>query len=155
MWGVCVRNHTYGCANSIRFAWRRKPSGIVFVWSKVQRFSLSHSHRRLASCRDKIQDLILDHVDRKWQVTLFGIWLSQTPMCALVLIDSCKLKRRWHVWCCTWCEIRTFIENKAYLLCPVCLIKLLKCLCSFLTCCNLNLPYHNMFSCPPCCIYNQ
>lgn len=41
--GVLVKNHTYVCANGVGFALlssgEEKPSGIVFVLSKVQWFS--------------------------------------------------------------------------------------------------------------------
>lgn len=42
-YGVCVKNHTYVYVNGGRVCspleWRIKPSGNVFVLSKVQRFS--------------------------------------------------------------------------------------------------------------------
>lgn len=61
-------------------------------------------------------NLNLDLVDRKWQVTLFGMWLLQTPVQAMVLIDNCQLNRRWHVVWGTqsqWLrlQIPSFIEN--------------------------------------------
>ena len=104
--GGGVKNHTYVSTSGrwVRAPLERgrKPSGIVFVLSKVQRVSSLSFTQASGIMWGLMWDLNLDLVNRKWQVRLFGMWLSQTPVQAMVLIDNCQLNWRWHVvWCYT------------------------------------------------------
>lgn len=99
---VCLKNHTYGCANGVRFCFpleRKKKT----IWDCVcvrqsATVSLSPSFTPAPGImRGLMWNLNLDLADRKWQVTLFGMWLSQTPVQEMVLIDNCQRNRRWHV----------------------------------------------------------